>query len=168
VAQVDGHNAGTCSNFMMEPRMSPMSAATIQRVRDAENAWNRRECELLVRAHTIDCLWRNRVYFLWGREQIRTFVERQLRREIDLRIHLEPWMEGDSRLAVRFASEFRNDSGSWFRAYGCEEMEFDETGLIRRRFTSANEHAIQEHDRMLRWSGDTRPDDQPSLTELGF
>jgi uncharacterized protein len=145
-----------------------MSAAMQQRVRDAEHAWNTRDCEGLVMGNAIDCLWRNRVYFLWGREQIRTFVERQLRREIEQRMILEPWAEGERRLAFRFAAEFRNDSGSWFRAHGCEQMEFDETGLVRRRFTSANEHAIEEHERMLRWASGPRPADHPTLTELGF
>ena len=148
--------------------MSRLSVVMQERVRNAEHASNTRDCERLVMGHTIDCLWRNRVYFLWGREQIRTFVERQLRREMDQRMIFEPWAEGERRLAVRFASEFRNDSGAWFRAYGCEEMELDEAGLIRRRFTSANEHAIQEHERMLRWSPGPRPADHPTLTELGF
>ena len=139
-----------------------------QRVRYAECAWNTRDCDTLVLSNTIDCQWRNRVYFLWGREQIRTYIERQLRREIDQRMIFEPWAEGERRLSFRFASEFRNDSGSWFRVYGCEEMEFDEAGLVRRRFTSANEHAIQEHERVLRWAPGPRPGDHPSLSELGF
>lgn len=148
--------------------MSGLSAATTQRIRDEEDAWNARDCDTIVRSNAIDCLWRNRVFFLWGREQVRTYIERQLRREIDQRVIFEPWTEGELRLAVRFASEFRNDSGSWFRVYGCEEMEFDEGGLVRRRFTSANEHAIQEHERMLRWPVGPRPADHPPLTELGY
>lgn len=148
--------------------MSQMSPASVQWVRDAESAWNNRDCDTLVLSNAIDCHWRNRVYFLWGREQIRTYVERQLRREIDHRVIFEPWSGGARRLAYRFAAEFRNDSGSWFRAYGNEALEFDEAGLVRRRFTAANEHAIQEHERVLRWAAGPRPDDHPPLLELGF
>jgi uncharacterized protein len=144
------------------------SAAAQQRVRDTEIAWNTRDCDTLVMGNAIDCLWRNRVYVLSGRQQIRTFIERQLRREIEQRVILEPWAEGDRRLAVRFASEFRNDSGSWFRAYGCEELEFDEVGLVQRRYTSANEHVIREHERMLVWTTGPRPAEHPSLADLGF
>lgn len=147
--------------------MSRLSSA-VARVRDMECAWNRRDCDAIVLSNTIDCQWRNRFYFLWGREQVRTFIERQLRREIDLCVILEPWTEGERRLSVRFASEYRSDSGSWFRAYGCEEMEFDDAGLVRRRFTSANEHVIQEHERVLHWAVGPRPNDHPSLSELGF
>jgi nuclear transport factor 2 (NTF2) superfamily protein len=133
-----------------------------------ERAWNERDCDSLVLSNTIDCQWRNRVDFLWGREQVRAFIERRLRRELDLRVAVELWSESDLRLSVRFASEFRNDSGSWFRAYGCEEMEFDQALLIKRRFTSANEQAIREHERVLRWGAGPRPDEHPSLSELGF
>jgi nuclear transport factor 2 (NTF2) superfamily protein len=148
--------------------MSRLSAVMQQRVHEAEHAWNSRDCDSLVMSNAIDCLWRNRVYSLWGREQIRTFVERQLRREMERRVIMEPWAEDERRLAVRFASEFRNDSGSWSRAYGCEEMEFDDAGLIRRRFTTVNEHATEDHERVLRWAIGPRPDDHPPLTELGF
>jgi nuclear transport factor 2 (NTF2) superfamily protein len=148
--------------------MSQLSPAMAQWVRNAETAWNTRDCDALVLSNTIDCHWRNRVYFLWGREQIRTYVARQLRREIDHRVIFEPWAEGDRRLSYRFAAEFRNDSGSWFRAYGSEELAFDEAGLVKRRFTAANEHPIQEHERVLRWAAGPRPGDHPPLSELGF
>lgn len=152
----------------MEVPMSQLSPAMQQLVRDAECAWNMRDCDTLVLSHTIDCQWRNRADFLWGREQIRGYIERRLRREIEQRTIFEPWAEGERRLSVRFASEFRNDSGSWFRVYGCEAIDFDEVGLVRRRFTSANEHAIREHERALRWPAGVRPNDHPSLFELGF
>lgn len=148
--------------------MSHLSPAVAQWVRDVESAWNTRDCDALVLSNTIDCHWRNRVYFLWGREQIRTYVERQLRREIDYRVIFEPWAASDGRLSCRFAAEFRNDSGSWFRAYGSEELAFDEAGLVKRRYTTANEHSIQEHERVLRWSAGSRPADHPPLSELGF
>jgi len=152
----------------MEVEMLRLSPAMQQRVRDAESAWNTGDSDRLVLSNTIDCQWRNRVDFLWGREQIRIYIERQLRREIDRRLILEPWAESGTRLSLRFAAEFRNDSGSWLRVHGSEEMEFSELGLIARRFTSANEHAIQERDRLLRWAAGPRPEDHPSLSELGF
>jgi len=152
----------------MEALMPELSPALAQWIREAECAWNARDCDALVLSNAIDCHWRNRVYFLWGREQIRTYVERQLRREIDLRVIFEPWAEGEHRLSYRFAAEFRNDSGSWFRAYGNEDLAFDEAGLVRRRFTAANEHAIQEHERVLRWTAGPRPGNYPPLPELGF
>jgi nuclear transport factor 2 (NTF2) superfamily protein len=152
----------------MDVEMHRLGPAMQQRVRDAERAWNIGDSDTLILSNTIDCQWRNRVYFLWGREQIRTFIERQLRCEADRRLIFEPWAEDGRRLALRFASEFRNDSGSWIRVYGSEEMEFDEAGLIVRRFTTANEHAIQERDRKLHWAAGPRPSDHPSLSELGF
>lgn len=148
--------------------MLRLSPAMQRRVRDAETAWNAGDADTLVLSNTIDCQWRHRVDFLWGREQIRIHIGRQLRREVDRRLILEPWAEMDRRLTLRFAAEFRNDSGSWLRVLGSEAMEFDETGLIARRFTSANEYAIQERDRLLRWDAGARPGDHPSLSELGF
>ncbi|QEL26602.1 DUF1348 family protein [Bosea sp. F3-2] len=148
--------------------MLRLSRAMQQRVRDAESAWNTGDSDRLVLSNTIDCQWRNRVDFLWGREQIRLYIERQLRREMDRRLILEPWAETDRRLSLRFAAEFRNDSGAWLRVHGSEEMEFSESGLIARRFTSANEQAIQERDRMLHWAAGPRPKDHPSLSELGL
>lgn len=152
----------------MDRDMLRLGPAMLQRVRDAERAWNTGDADTLVLSNTIDCHWRSRTDFLWGREQIRTFVERQLRREIDRRLIFEPWAEDGRRLALRFVCEFRNDSGSWFRVYGNETMEFDEAGSIARRFTAANEHPIRERDRMLLWAEGPRPDDYPSLPELGF
>jgi len=147
------------------PLFSPMME---RHVRNAENAWNNRDLEAMLLSSTIDCQWRNRVNFLWGREQIRTFIERQLRREIDLRVVVELWAEGDRRLSTRHAAEFHNDSGTWFRVYGSEEIEFDDAGLVKRRLTAANEHPIRDHERVLRWSEGPRPADHPGLTELGF
>ncbi len=148
--------------------MPPISPAAQQHLCDAECAWNTGDFNAIVLSNTIDCLWRNRVHFLWGREQIRTFVERSARREIDRRVIYEPWAEGDRRLSVRFAAEFHNDSGIWFRVYGSEDMDFDDTGLVKRRLTAANEHPIQEHTRALRWPSGQRPLDHPTLTELGY
>ncbi|MDG3439013.1 DUF1348 family protein [Nitrospirillum amazonense] len=140
----------------------------IERVRTAEDGWNLRDLDAVVLSHRIDCHWRSRADFLWGREQIRTFVTRKWRREIEMRTIKELWASHGARVAVRFASEFRNDSGTWFRAYGNEAWQYDETGLICRRLTSVNEHPIQEHERMLRWRLGVRPADHPSLSELGL
>ena len=148
--------------------MYRFSPASERQVRAAEDAWNSRDLQSILLASTIDCQWRNRVNFLWGREQIRTFLERQLRREIELRTVIELWAEGIDRLSTRHATEFRNDSGTWFRVYGSEQIEFDDAGLVRRRLTAANEHPIREHERVLRWPEGPRPADHPSLTELGF
>lgn len=148
--------------------MSDMNPSMLRIARDAENAWNRRDLDAVVLSNTVDCAWRNRVNFLWGREQIRIFVERQVRRELDLRVLFEPWACGADRLSTRFAAEFQNDSGIWFRVYGTEHMEFDVSGLVRRRYTSANEHPIAEHERLLRWTTGPRPIEHPSLTELGY
>lgn len=147
------------------PRFSP---AMERHVRDAEDAWNSRNLQAILLGHTIDCQWRNRVHFLWGREQIRLFVERQLRRELDLRMIVELWAEGDCRISTRHAAEFHTDSGTWFRIYGSEDIEFGEAGLVKRRLTAANEHPIHEHERVLRWPGGPRPLEHPTLTELGF
>ncbi|WP_343615161.1 DUF1348 family protein [Novosphingobium sp.] len=148
--------------------MSSISQAAQMLIRDAENAWNLGDLGAIIMSNSIDCFWRARVHFLWGREQIRTHVERQSRREIDFHTIFEPWAESEGRLSMRFASEFRNDSGTWFRAYGSEEMEFDRAGLVIRRLTAANEHPIQDHERVLRWPDGRRPSSFPTLSELGF
>lgn len=148
--------------------MPQFSPAMERHVRDAEDAWNSRNPQAILLSNAIDCQWRNRAQFLWGREQIRAFLERQLRRELDLRFIAEIWVEGDRRLSTRHAAEFHDDSGTWFRVYGNEEIEFDPTGLVKRRLTAANEHPIREHERALRWPKGPRPPDHPTLTELGF
>lgn len=147
------------------PRFSP---ATEWHVRDEENAWNMGAQNALLLGHAIDCCWRNRVTFLWGREQIRISLARQFRRELDLRVLLEPWAEGEGRLSLRHAAEFRTDSGVWFRVHGNQELEFDADGLVRRRLTAANEHPIQPHERALLWPAGPRPVEHPGLAELGF
>lgn len=148
--------------------MPQCSPAMARHVRGVEDAWNTRDFDRVVLSNTIDCHWRNRVQFLWGREQIRAHVQQQARRELDARVLLEGWTEGEGRLSLRFAREFRDDSGTWFRVYGSEELELDASGLVQRRLTAANEHPIEEHQRALRWSAGPRPRDHPTLTELGF
>lgn len=148
--------------------MPRIDMATQQFVREAERAWNVRDVNAIVLSNAIDCLWRNRVQFLWGREQIRAFIERSARRELDYRTIYEPWASSGRCLSFRFAAEFHDDSGTWFRTYGSEEIELDDAGLVKRRLTAANEHPIQEHERVLRWTAGARPLDHPTLTELGY
>jgi nuclear transport factor 2 (NTF2) superfamily protein len=140
----------------------------VERVRAVEDAWNRRDLDAVVLSSSIDCQWRCRAESLWGREQIRQFLTRKWRREIDLRIINELWVWDGLRIAVRFSSEFRDDSGTWFRTYGNENWECDASGLVRRRLSSANAHPIEEHERKLRWPPGIRPPDYPALSELGL
>lgn len=133
-----------------------------------EDAWNLRELDTVVLGTSIDCQWRHKTDFLWGREQIRTYLSRKWRREIDLRILYELWSFENRRLAVRFACEFRDDSGTWFRTYGNENWEYDDSGLVCRRLVSANDHPIGEHERSLRWPSGIRPADCPELSEIGL
>jgi nuclear transport factor 2 (NTF2) superfamily protein len=137
-------------------------------VRDAENAWNTRDLDVILFSHTIDCHWRDRVDSLWGREQIRAFLQRRLRREIDSRLLLEGWAEAEGRLSLRFVREFCADSGQWLRLYGTEALELDAAGLVKRRLTTANAQPIEMHERALLWLSGPRPVDHPALTELGF
>lgn len=148
--------------------MPQCSPAMTRHVRDAEDAWNTRDLDAIVFGHTIDCHWRDRVDFLWGREQIRTFVQRRLRREIDSRLLLEGWAEAEKCLSLRFAREFCDDSGRWFRLYGNEALELDAAGLVKRRLTTANAQPIEMHERALLWPIGQRPVDHPTLSELGF
>jgi nuclear transport factor 2 (NTF2) superfamily protein len=148
--------------------LRPGEQSLAERLRLQEDAWNLRDLEAVVQSNTIDCQWRNRADFVWGREQIRSFISRRWRRELDARTLTELWAAEGDRVAVRFATEFRSDSGSWFRAYGNEDWECEPSGLVRRRLTCVNEHAIEEHERALRWPAGPRPLDHPTLTELGF
>lgn len=137
-------------------------------VRSAEDAWNRRDIDAVVLSSSIDCQWRCRTDLLWGREQIRAFLVRKLRREIELRLINELWACDGTRVAIRFSSEYHDDNGTWFRTYGNENWDCDDTGLVRRRLSSANAHPIAEHERKLRWPLGARPADYPTLAELGL
>jgi nuclear transport factor 2 (NTF2) superfamily protein len=153
---------------MNKNELLPSEAVCVKRVRAAENARNTGDLDAVVLSNTFDCQWRNRVDFIWGREQIRTFLSRKWRREIEHRVINELWAWSSRRVAIRFSCEFRDDSGTWFRVYGNENWEYDDTGLVSRRFTGANEHPIHEHERALRWPLGARPADYPSLAELGL
>jgi uncharacterized protein len=142
--------------------------SAIEKVRKAEDAWNSRDPEAVARAYTIDSEWRNRAEFLHGREQIVAFLTRKWARELEYRLIKELWAFTSDRIAVRFAYEWRDDAGNWFRSYGNENWEFDENGLMRRRYASINDLPIREADRLYHWPQGRRPDDHPGLSELGL
>jgi len=149
-----------------DPR--PDVQRALEKVLAAEHASNSRDVEAIVMQNSIDCQWRNRAEFLWGREQIRACIERQWRGQTERRVITELWSADGDRIALRFVAEFRNDSGVWCRAHGGETWELNSGGQVRRRFTSVNEHLIQEHERLLRWRLGPRPTDHPTLSELSL
>lgn len=151
------------------PPLPPFTLETAtQKVRMAEDAWNTRDPARVALAYTEDSVWRNRAEFLQGRAAIEAFLTRKWQRELDYRLIKEIWGCRENRIAVRFAYEWRDDSGNWFRSYGNENWEFDERGLMRRRLASINDAPIREHDRKYFWPLGRRPDEHPSLSELGF
>ena len=154
---------------MDRPPLPPFTAETaVQKVRMAEDAWNSRDPARVVQAYTIDSQWRNRVEFLQGRDAIQAFLVRKWAREHDYRLIKELWAFAGNRIAVRFAYEWHDDSGHWFRSYGNENWEFDEHGLMRLRIASINDVLIGENGRKYHWSLGRRPDDHASLTSLGL
>jgi hypothetical protein len=140
----------------------------IAKVRMAEDAWNSRDPHRVSLAYTEDSRWRNRAEFINGRAEIVAFLTRKWQRELDYRLAKELWAFADNRIAVRFAYEWRDDSGNWFRSYGNENWEFDAEGLMRQRFASINDLRINDADRKYRWPLGRRPDDHPSLSDLGL
>lgn len=151
------------------PSLPPFTRETAaQKIRMAEDAWNTREPERVSLAYTGDSVWRNRAEFLIGREAIVAFLRRKWARELDYRLTKELWAFGDDRIAVRFAYEWRDDSGHWFRSYGNENWEFDAHGLMRRRLASINDLPIREAERKYHWPLGPRPADHPSLSDLGL
>ncbi len=151
------------------PPFPPFTRETaIQKVRSAEDAWNTRDPQRVALAYTPDSTWRNRAEFLQGREQIVAFLTRKWNREQDYRLIKELWAFGGNRIAVRFAYESHDDSGTWFRSYGNENWEFSENGLMHRRHASINDLPIAASDRRFHWSPGRRPDDHASLSDLGL
>ena len=138
------------------------------KVRAAEDAWNSRDPEKVSLAYTVDSTWRNRSEFLAGREQIAAFLKRKWSRELDYRLIKELWAYTENRIAVRFAYEWHDDSGNWYRSYGNENWEFADSGLMQRRIASINDVPITEQQRKYRWPEGRRPDDHPGLSELGL
>lgn len=138
------------------------------KVRAAEDAWNTRQPARIALAYSPDSRWRNRNEFVTGRAEIETFLTRKWLRELDYRLIKEIWAYAGNRIAVRFAYEWHDDSGNWFRSYGNENWEFDADGLMRRRFASINDLPIDESERKFRWPLGPRPQDHPGLSELGL
>ena len=154
---------------MDRPPLPPFTAETAaQKARGGEDAWNSRDPAKVALAYTEDSVWRNRSEFLTGRKAIEEFLTRKWNKELDYRLIKEVWAFHDNRIAVRFAYEWRDDSGQWFRAYGNENWEFDEHGLMRRRIASINDLPIAEADRKHHWPLGRRPDDHPGLSALGL
>ena len=151
------------------PPFPPFTAETAaQKARAAEDAWNTCDPERDSLAYTVDSRWRNRDTFLHGREEIVAFLQQKWARELDYRLIKEVWAFSGDRIAVRFAYEWRDDSGHWFRSYGNENWQFDAEGLMAARHASINDLAITEADRLFRWPQGRRPDDHPGLSELGL
>jgi len=148
------------------PPFTPETAA--HKARLAEDAWNSRDPDRVALAYTLDSRWRNRAEFLQGREAIRAFLVRKWNRELDYRLIKEVWSYVGDRIAVRFAYEWHDDGGYWYRSYGNENWEFDGHGLMRVRFASINDVPIAESARRFHWPLGRRPDDHPSLSDLGF
>jgi uncharacterized protein len=151
------------------PPLPPFTRETaIQKVRLAEDGWNSRDPNRVALAYTVDSQWRNRAEFPVGRDEIIEFLTRKWRRELDYRLIKELWAFTDNRIAVRFAYEWRDDSGSWYRSYGNENWEFDPLGLMQRRYACINDLPIKESDRKFHWPQGRRPDDHAGLTDLGL
>jgi hypothetical protein len=151
------------------PPLPPFTAETAaQKARMAEDAWNSRDPQRVSLAYTLDSTWRNRSEFLVGREAIVSFLTRKWAHEHDYRLIKEVWAFTDNRIAARFAYEYNNDAGQWFRAHGNEQWEFDAQGLMQRREASINDVAIADSQRLFHWPLGPRPADHAGLTALGL
>ncbi len=153
----------------MRPPLPPFDAeSAAKKARAAEDAWNLRDPERVSLAYTEDSWWRNRAEFFSGRAAIVEFLTRKWAKELDYRLIKEVWAFHGNRIAARFAYEYHDAAGNWFRAHGNEQWEFDENGLMRRREASINDVPIKESERKFRWPSGPRPADHPGLTELGM
>ncbi|MER7660254.1 nuclear transport factor 2 family protein [Streptomyces sp. NPDC096193] len=153
----------------VRPPVPPFTReSAVEKVRLAEDGWNSRTPEKVALAYTEDSNWRNRAEQFAGRDRIVAFLTRKWARELDYRLIKELWAYGGDRIAVRFAYEWHDDSGQWYRSYGNENWEFDENGLMRARHASINDAPIQESDRAYHWPLGRRPDGHPGLSEFGF
>ena len=156
-------------NREARPPVPPFNRETaVQKVRLAEDGWNSRDPARVALAYSENSRWRNRSEFLAGREEIVAFLTRKWSWELDYRLIKELWAFDLTRIAVRFAYEYHDHTGNWFRAYGNENWEFDSRGLMVTRHASINDLAIQESDRKFHWLPGRRPDDHPGLSELGL
>ncbi|MGW7086968.1 nuclear transport factor 2 family protein [Streptomyces sp. NPDC054871] len=151
------------------PPVPPFTRETAtEKVRLAEDGWNSRDPEKVALAYSEDSRWRNRAEFVTGRDAIVAFLSRKWARELDYRLIKELWAHDGNRIAVRFAYEWHDDSGHWYRSYGNENWEFDDDGLMRVRHACINDLPIQESDRKYHWPLGRRPDDHPGLSDLGL
>lgn len=154
---------------MTRPPFPPFTEETAaQKVRAAEDGWNSRDPAKVALAYTEDSQWRNRSEFLTGRAEIEAFLTRKWDHELEYRLIKELWTFGGNRIAVRFAYEWQNHSGQWFRSYGNENWEFAPNGLMQRRIASINDLSIKNSERKFHWPQGRRPDDHPGLSDLGL
>lgn len=154
---------------MSRPPLPPFDAETAAlKTRLAEDAWNSQDPAKVALAYSLDSQWRNRSDFIRGRAEIITFLTGKWAREQDYRLIKEVWAFRENRIAVRFAYEWRDETGQWFRSYGNENWEFDEAGLMSRRMASINDLAIGEQDRLFHWPLGRRPDEHPTLSDLSL
>jgi len=154
---------------MSRPPLPPFTRETaVQKVRLAEDAWNSRDPERVSQGYTVDSRWRNRAEFVAGRAEIVAFLTRKWKRELDYRLIKELWVFAGNRIAVRFAYEWHDDSGHWYRSFGNENWEFADDGLMRVRLASINDLPIAESDRKYHWPLGRRPDGPPELSDFGF
>jgi nuclear transport factor 2 (NTF2) superfamily protein len=152
-----------------KPPLPPFTLETAaQKVRMAEDAWNSRDPDRVVQVYTEDTRWRNRAEFPTGRTEVHAFLQRKWAKELEYRLIKELWATTNNRIAVRFAYEWHDNSGQWFRSYGNENWEFNEFGLMQQRFASINDLAIMAEQRLFHWALGRRPDEHPSLSDLGL
>jgi len=151
------------------PPLPPFTRETaIQKVRLAEDGWNSRDAARVATAYTLDTQWRNRAEFVNNRAEAQAFLERKWNKELEYRLIKELWAFEGNRIAVRYAYEWHDDAGNWYRSYGNENWEFEADGLMRRRYACINDMPIKESDRKFHWPLGRRPDDHPGLSELGL
>lgn len=151
------------------PPLPPFTRETaVQKVRLAEDGWNTRDAAKVALAYTHDTKWRNRAEFANSRSEAQAFLDRKWKKELDYRLIKELWAHDGNRIAVRYAYEWHDDAGYWFRSYGNENWEFEADGLMRHRFACINDMPIKESERKFHWPLGRRPDDHPSLSELGL
>ncbi len=143
-------------------------SSAIEKIRKAENAWNTKQPALVASAYSLNSQWRNRDQFINGRSEIITLLTKKWQREKHYKLVKELWSMSEDRIAVRFAYEWQDNIGQWFRSYGNENWLFNEKGLMTQRHASINDLAITSNERKFLWDGDTRPEDYPSLSELGL
>lgn len=157
------------TNTELRPPLPPFTReSAIEKVRLAEDGWNTRDAAKVSLAYSLDTRWRNRAEFANGRDEARAFLERKWSKELEYRLVKELWAFTDNRIAVRYAYEWRDDSGNWFRSYGNENWEFGEDGLMVNRYACINDLPIKEEERKFHWPLGRRPDNHPGLSDLGL